>query len=272
MSAGSIGDLTVAIPTFEGDPSLLRRVLGAARRQAPGDVLAVDMSRSSVVADACADVGGITHVPFVHSRGIAQSRNECLRLSPTRFVLLLDSDAVPDEGWAIAMRAAFAHDDVAVVGARVLPDWQREPPTLFSTATAADWLSMFDLGPRSTEVPRVMGTSYAVDLERVGRSPFDESLGRKPDDGMGHEEVRLALDVRRAGWRCWYAADAVVRHVIGPERATWRFMLRRAFAAGRELTLERERLDPLPRRLTARDHAFRAVVAPAVLAGRVRGA
>lgn len=265
-------DLTVAIPTFEGDPTLLRRVLGEARAQAPGEVIVADMSRTSVVADTCADVGGITLIALPQSRGVAESRNACTRRASSRYVLFLDSDAVPEPGWARAMRAGFEREAVAIVGARVLADWERRPPALFTTATAADWLSMFDLGPEPKEVPRVMGTSYALDLERTGNAPFDEELGRKPGDEMGHEEVRLAQAVRGAGWRCWYEADAVVRHRLSSERGTWSFMARRAFTAGREMALEPARLEPLPRRLTPRDRAFQLLVAPLVLAGRVRGA
>jgi GT2 family glycosyltransferase len=264
-------ELTVAIPTFEGDPALLRRVLGEARGQAPGEVVVVDMSRTSVVVDACAEIGGITLIRLPESRGVSQSRNACIAAASTRHVLFLDSDALPGPGWATAMAAGFDQERVAIVGARVLPDWDSPPSYLMRTATASDWLSMFDLGTAALEVPRVMGTSYAIDRERVGDAPFDERLGRAPGVALGHEEVRLALDAQAAGWRCWYAADAVVQHHLPSDRATWRALLRRAFVAGQETRLERARLAPLPRRMTAADHVFRAAVAPAFLLGRALG-
>lgn len=267
----SARDVTIAIPTFEGDPALLRCVLGEAVAQATRDVVVVDMSRSSVVADACADVGGIDLVALPSSRGVSHSRNECVRRAPTRHVLFLDSDGVPEPGWAQAMAAAFDHDRVAIVGARVLPAWERTPPRLLRTATASDWLSMFDFGPEECEMPRVMGTSYALDRERVGDAPFDERLGRSPGVAIAHEEVRLALKAQADGWRCWYAADAVVRHHIPASRVSWRAVVRRAYVAGQETHLEREALAPLPRRMTAADHAFRALVAPAFLLGRAVG-
>jgi hypothetical protein len=132
---------------------------------------------------------------------------------------------------------------------------------------------MFDLGDEPQPVPRVMGTSYALDRDRTGHAPFDEALGRRPGVDVAHEEVQLAVDAAAAGWRCWYAPDAVVHHHIGPERMTWRFMFQRAFTAGREVGLHPEGgIEPLPRPpFTPRDHAFRALVAPAFLAGRLRG-
>jgi GT2 family glycosyltransferase len=266
-------DVTVAIPTFEGDPALLRRVFAAAVAQAHHAVVVVDMSRTDVVADAAADVGGIELVRLRDSRGVSHSRNECVRRATTRYVLFLDSDAIPEPGWLEAMRAGFDEPQVAVVGARIVPAWPRRPPPLLDSVTARDWISMFDLGDEPLPVPRVMGTSYALDRERVADPPFDEALGRRPGVEVAHEEVQLALDATRAGWRCWYAPAAVVHHHIGRERTTWRFMVRRAFTAGREVRLHPDDgLEPLPRAaLTWRDHAFRALVAPAFLAGRLRG-
>ena len=152
-------------------------------------------------------------------------------------MLFLDSDAIPEPGWLGAMRAGFDQPDVAIVGARVLPAWPRRPPLLIDSATARDWISMFDLGEEPLPVPRVMGTSYALDRARMGDAPFDEALGRRPGVDVAHEEVQLAIDAAHAGWRCWYAPGAVVHHHIGRERTTWRFMQRRAFTAGRELAL-----------------------------------
>lgn len=264
-------EITIAMPTYEGDPSLLRRVLRAATSQSARDVVVVDMSASSVVAEACAEVGGIDYTALPTSRGVSQSRNECVRRAQTRHVLFLDSDATPEPGWGAAMAAGFREERVAIVGARVLPAWERPPSRLLRSATASDWLSMFDLGPHSREVPRVMGTSYAIDRELVGDQPFDETLGRSPGLAIGHEEVRLALTAQRNGWRCWYAPEAVVRHHLPAERATWRAMLSRAYVAGQETLLEAEQLAPLPRRMTLADHAFRAVVAPAFWLGRAVG-
>lgn len=266
-------DVTVAIPTFEGDPALLRRVFAAAAEQTQLPVLVVDMSRSDVVVDAAGATGGVEVVRFRESRGLSHSRNECLRRVQTRYVLFLDSDAVPEPGWLAAMRAAFDQPEVAIVGARVMPAWPRRPPPLIDSVTARDWISMFDLGPEPRPVPRVVGTSFALDRERVPPAPFDERLGRRPGSRIGHEEVQFALDAVRAGWRCWYAPGAIVHHHIGVERTTWRFMMRRAFTAGQEMALWPDGgIEPLPRPpFTWRDHAFRALVAPAVLAGRLRG-
>jgi len=118
----------------------------------------------------------------------------------------------------------------------------------------------------------VMGTSYALDLERLPDVPFRPELGRRPGRLLSWEEVQLSLDVLSAGWRIRYEPRAVVRHHVRMERVSWHWMLRRAYVAGQERCLSPKRLEPFPRRLDAGDRAFQAVTAPAFLTGRLRGA
>ena len=265
-------DLTCAIPTFDDDPLVLERVLEAALPQLERPPVVVDMSRGDGVRRVV-ERAAVEYVAYPESRGLSASRNEALRRCETRYLLFLDADAVPAAGWATAMRAGFEQERVGIVGARVVPDWQGRRPVLFGSATAGDWLSLLDLGNEPREVPRVVGTSFALDRERLGELRFDERLGRQPGVATGQEEVAFALAAADAGWRCWYAAGARVRHQIPASRANWRWMLRRAFTAGRESRLpSAQSLEPMPRTFTARDHLFRALVAPAFLAGRARGA
>lgn len=263
-------DVTCAVATYDDDPLLFRRVLDAAVPQLERPVMVVDMSRGDAIRETAATRPGVEYVGFRESSGLSASRNEALRRCPTRYLLFLDADAVPEPGWAEAMRAGFEEDRVAIVGARVVAEWEGRRPFLFDTATAADWLSLFDLGDESREVPRVIGTSFALDRESLGDLRFDEALGRRPDQAIGQEEVAFMLAAADRGRSCWYAAGARVRHQIPASRARWRWMLRRASTAGRESRLPSAReLEPMPRTFTARDRAFRALVAPAFLAGRL---
>jgi hypothetical protein len=112
-----------------------------------------------------------------------------------------------------------------------------------------------------------MGTSYAIDRERVPDPPFDESLGRRPGWPLAMEENVLCERAREMGWRVVYEPSSVVRHRIEADRGSWRWMWRRAYTAGRE-TRSAGRFEPLPRpRPAPRDRLFQAIVAPAFLAG-----
>jgi GT2 family glycosyltransferase len=255
-------DLTVAIPTFNDDPRVFERTLAGALAGSSSRPLVVDMSTERAVRDACArHPGRVRYEPYPESGGVSHSRNRCVELAETRWVAFLDSDAFPEPGWLTPLAERLAEKDVAVVGSRILGHWERPPGCLFRSAPAADWLSLFDLGPDPLDVPRVMGTSYALDRERVGERPFDESVGRRPGWPLAMEEPLLCERARQAGWRVVYDPRSVVRHHLPSSRTTWRWMWRRAHTAGRETRLG-GRFEPLPRpTFGVRDVLFQAAMA-----------
>jgi mycofactocin glycosyltransferase len=260
--------------TRNDDPDVLAEVLDAVIAQSAGNpVVLVDMSTDDGVRRVCeARAGAVRYFHLPASRGVSDSRNAVVGHVDTRYVVFLDSDAVPEPGWAAAMRAAFDREPgAAVVGARVLPRWSSRPPRLFKTGVAGDFLSLFDLGDQPLEVPRIMGTSYAIDLARVPEQPFPPELGYQIGNPLGGEEPELCARAVRDGWRVVYEPAAVVWHVIDPARATWRSMFRRVYNAGREARRLGERHAPLPRRVTAGDRLFQVAIAPAFAAGMAAG-
>jgi mycofactocin glycosyltransferase len=236
-------------------------------------ILVVDMSRGDGVRRVCTGRGdAIRYVAAPDSRGVSDSRNRAVAGARTRYLLFLDSDALPTPGWAAAMRGAFDQAErVAIVGARCPAKWTEQPPRLFHSASAGDFLSLFDLGDQPIDVPRIMGTSYAIDLERVPPDPFPVELGFGPDSRLAGEEVELCERARSEGWRVRYQPAAVVFHTIRPGRATWPSMFRRAFHAGQEGRRLGRRLDPLPRPTQPADRLFQAAIAPAFVAGMLLG-
>lgn len=260
--------MTIAIPTLNDDPGVFGRVLDLVAAGAPGvPVVVVDMSTEDGVRRACEGRDQVIYHAFPESGGVSHSRNRCAQLAETRYVAFLDSDAFPEPGWLDPLMARLHDDGVAVAGSRVRAAWESRPPRLLSTVPASDWLSLFELGDEPLDVPRIMGTSYAIDLERVPEPPFDESIGRKPGWPLAMEENVLCDTARASGWRVVYEPASVVRHRIPAERASWRWMWKRAHTAGRE-TRTAGRFEPLPRApLTARDRLFQALVAPAFFAG-----
>jgi GT2 family glycosyltransferase len=267
-------DVTPAMVTCDDHPGFLAEALDVTIGEGMVEpVLVIDMSRGDGVRRVCAERGdAIRYVAAPDSRGVSDSRNRAVAGARTRYLLFLDADALPTPGWAAAMRDAFHHTDrVAIVGARCPARWTDRPPRLFRTALAGDFLSLFELGEEPIDVPRIMGTSYAIDLERVPAEPFPLELGFGPDSQLAGEEVELCERARADGWRVRYEPSAVVFHTIRPGRATWRSMLRRAFHAGQEGRRLGRRLDPLPRQPQLGDRLFQAAIAPAFLAGVLRG-
>jgi GT2 family glycosyltransferase len=271
---GAPADLTPGMVTCDDDPALLAEALDAVIAEGlPEPVLVVDMSRGDAVRSACAERGdAIRYAGAPDSSGISDSRNRAIAATRTRYLGFVDADAIASPGWAAAMRGAFDRvEGVAIVGARCTARWAEPPPRLFRTAPAGDFLSLFELGDEPLDVPRVVGTSFALDLDRIPDEPFRTDLGIGPDSRLGGEEVDLCERVRQAGWRVRYEPNAHVRHVIRPGRATWSSMLRRAYHAGQEGRRLGHRLDPLPRQARPADRVFQAAVAPAFAVGMLVG-
>jgi mycofactocin glycosyltransferase len=271
---GELSDVTPAMVTCDDDPALLAEALDMTIGEGMSEpVLVIDMSRADGVRRVCTErANRVRYVAAPESRGVSDSRNRAVEGARTRYLLFLDADALPSPGWAAAMRRAFDRADrVAVVGARCPARWTDRPPRLFRTALAGDFLSLFELGDEPIDVPRIMGTSYAIDLERVPPDPFPVELGFGPDSRLAGEEVALCEHARSEGWRVRYEPRAVVYHTIRPGRATWPSMFRRAFHAGQEGRRLGRRLDPLPRRKSAADRLFQAAIAPAFAVGMLLG-
>lgn len=266
--------MTPAMVTCDDELGLLAEALDAVTREAiPEPTLVVDMSRGEGVRRLCLERREtVRYLAAPDSSGISDSRNRVVAAARTRYVLFLDADAVPSPGWAAGMRDGFDRADrVAVVGARCKARWTDPAPRLFRTATAGDFLSLFELGDLPIDVPRVVGTSFAIDLERVPDPAFRLTLGIGPESRLGGEEVELCERVRRDGWRVRYEPAARVAHTIRPGRAAWRSMLRRAFHAGQEARRLGRRLEPLPRAAQPADRVFLAAIAPAYAAGMLVG-
>ena len=265
--------VTIAMPTYNADEEIFRRVIDLALGGSPKDtpLVVVDMSTTDVVMRVCADAGERVRYEWLESRGVSHSRNRCIELAETQLVAFLDSDAYAHPGWLDPLVAQLQGDGrVGVVGSKILPAFHAAPGRLMHTVTASDWLSLLDLGEEPVDIPAVIGTSYALDRERVPDPPFDESRGRRPGVATAGEEVLLCMKARERGWRVVYEPRSVVDHDIPASRASWRWMWGRAYAAGQEDALW-EGAGDFPRpRFGLADHAFRAAVAPSFIAGRLR--
>ena len=255
------------------DPGLTLRCLAACAEQAARTIL-VDMSPDPApIAERARDVEGVEVLHRPDSSGLGESRQYGLSRSSTRYVAFLDSDALPRPGWLRALAAAVAQPDVAVAGGPVIPVWPAgaRPSRLLRTQTAGDFLSMLDLGPESRDVPRVLPGNMAVDRELTGVEVFRADRGRRDGQLDGAEEIDMMLRVAAAGYRIAYAPAAAVDHHTRSDRLSARWFFKRLQAAGREATVTRHRLEPMPRRMTRADRAFLALAAVPYGLGRLQG-
>ncbi len=265
-------DVTVVIVVCPlDDHALAREVVNATSNQKPAEVVVVSSTENFEFARRIASIDALRVVRVEQETPLGFARNLGVETSTTRFVAFLDSDAVPRPGWLEALCAHLGEDDVAAVGGPVLPVWpESRAPVLFRhSASAQHFLSMFDLGNQTISVSCVLPGNMAIDRKVMESLPFDSAAGRQVGSLIGAEEIPMMIRSREAGYQVIYEPRSVVDHHTRSDRMNWAWMWRRVFAAGRESARQRGVLEPLPRRDSITDVAFKVVVAVPYCLGKL---
>ena len=189
---------------------------------AAAEVLVVDDFSDDGTAEMVErDFPEVTLVRRTTNGGFARAVNTGMTRVPvaSRFVALLNSDTIVQDGWLQAGIDAMERDEsVGAVAPRIV---LHEDPTTIDSAgqgyTIAGWAyrrghgSRF--GPPFDETTAVFGTTGCAAVFR--RSALDEQPSVFRDDfTCYYEDTDLAFRLQRAGWRCLYVPDSVVRHKV----------------------------------------------------------
>lgn len=159
-------------------------------------------------------------------------------LASADLAVFTDDDVLPEPDWLRRLWAAAERQPAFdVFGGTIRPRWPASPPPWL-----ADWgvpLGIVYAATTEREGPvgadKVWGPNMAVRgaVLRQGHR-FDEDTG---PDGSGSyamgSETEFTSRLERAGHRAWFAADAVVAHVVRPEQLTEAWVLGRAYRHGR---------------------------------------
>lgn len=218
LGAAPAADLTVIVPVKDNQPGI-DRLLEALDRHgvSPRHVIVVD--DGSAVPTLAPRV-----IRHPRSRGPAAARNTGLAAATTEFVVFIDSDAVPVDGWLETLSAHFADPALALVAPRIigLEDAGRPRTAL---GRYEQIRSSLDLGAKPGPVvprsPVAYVPSAAMMVRRAALADgFDESMHVA-------EDVDLCWRLHQAGWRLRYEPAAQVAH---EHRATLgRWLGRKAF-------------------------------------------
>jgi GT2 family glycosyltransferase len=152
-------------------------------------------------------------LPQAANTGFAAGNNAGIRMAQGRYVVTLNNDTRPEGEWLAALVAAAHSPAVGMVASKIV-QWQR-PDRLDSTGIEVDWLGVAwnrGWGERADTVAplAVFGPSASAALYR--RDMLD-GIGLFDDRFFAfYEDVDLAWRAQRAGWRCRFAAEALVHH------------------------------------------------------------
>ncbi len=211
--------VTVVVPNWNGE-RFLELCLGSLRNQSFEDfeTILVDNGSSdgslSLVAERFPEVKTIA---LGENRGFAVAVNTGIKESATEFVALLNNDTEQEPSWLEALvSAAESHPESGLFASKLV-DFQDR--TILDGAGDAMRLSGLpyrlghgerDRGQFDTP-GHVFGVCAAAALYR--RTLFEE-VGLFDEDFVSYcEDGDLSFRAQLAGYRCFYAPDAVVYHM-----------------------------------------------------------
>jgi glycosyltransferase involved in cell wall biosynthesis len=141
-----------------------------------------------------------------NARGWSGARNCGIKASNGEVIVFLDDDAVADQDWLEVLMSHYEDPMVIGVGGKIEPMYLKGRPAWFPEEF--DWVGAYTYRglPENVAAGRNLSFRHEV-LERTGG--FQIELGRMRE----------------------YPA-ARVRNRVTPERARWRYLLRRCYSEG----------------------------------------
>ena len=177
--------------------------------------------------------------PGLHAgrhRGAMEARGDIL--------CYLDDDVRVTPGWLRAVAETFMTTDAALVGGKVLPEYEVTPPDWVSQflLKVADYgycigqLSLMDLGEQIRQIDpvHVWGCNFSIRKETLYRCGgfHPDCLPWEMIHRAGDGETGLSYAVRQKGLKAYYHPKAMIYHRIPKERLTVEYFCKRMFHQG----------------------------------------
>jgi glycosyltransferase involved in cell wall biosynthesis len=220
---------------------LERAVESAQRQTLPAhEVIVVIDGDEHLKRRADERLSGASVLVNTHPSGLSGARQTGADHATGAILVFLDDDAIADGDWLEQLLAAYADPNVLGVGGLIEPLW-REPaphwfPAEFNWVVGCTYAGM---PVKTTRIRNPIGANMSVWASVLASAgAFDSRLGRtdgrKGLYGTAEEtEFGIRTTASHPG-RYWvYRPEARVQHVVTPERATWRYFLRRCLVEGR---------------------------------------
>lgn len=178
------------------------------------------------------------HMVNERVQGVSAARNRGLAESRGEYIVVIDDDEVVVPRFLQDYYDLFeSESDVAGAGGRILPRFESEPPRWMSSYTERAIAGTLDLGDSRIDFP--VGKFFGGGnhgfrrsvLERYGG--YDTALGRTGNVSLSGEEKELYGRLTAGGERVVYLPEAIIYHLINPERLTKSYFVKLCRNIGR---------------------------------------
>ena len=183
------------------------------------EVILVDNASSDATSELLSQLeGDVRIVRNTTNLGFARACSQGAQLAKGKYVVFLNNDTLPQEGWLEALIAeAEVSSDVGVVGSKLL-----YPDTETIQHAGIGWINGLPDHPFRHAPADAPEVNQARDLDMVTgacllirRGLFHEVGGFDEGYINGVEDIDLCLQVRRAGYRIRYTPKSVLFHYEG---------------------------------------------------------
>lgn len=238
--------ISVVIPTYNR-ASTLRRTLDSfyaldGLDGVPCEVIVVDNNSSDDTPDVVRSFAGPPAPRYVFEarQGLSHARNRGAAEAHGDVVALLDDDVILDKAWLTALHRCFEETGAHAVGGPSYLILEAEAPPWMG-ADFRRYLSEVNLGAErrpAGDGRNLFGLNLAIKRKAIEIcGGFRDALGRKGGQLLCGEERDLLRRIRAEGGKIYYEPNAVVGHLVGPERLTWEYFIRLAVGAGQSRAL-----------------------------------
>lgn len=245
-----LNTFSIIICTYNRSAQLSRCVQSVFEQDYPRDcqeVVIVDNNSSDNTSQVAKELTKSSPVPcayYVEERqGLSRARNCGIRHSRNDFIVYLDDDATADTRWLSVFNETINAIGADVVGGKIipLPEEGFTPPAWFDSMYVKGFfgLDYSTWGYKEKiipiEHPLYLGggnSCYRKSLFALPWVRYDSGLGRTGKKLYQGEETLLNFFLKKAGYKIFYNADAVIYHYVDFNCVNKKHILKKAFWGG----------------------------------------
>lgn len=239
-------DSTLAICTCNRASSLARTLEGLRRLVVPTglkwELLVIDNGSLDTTREVLESVRSQLPIRrvFEPRLGLSHARNRALENARGELILWTDDDVIVDPLWLVEhVEGARNFPSAAFFGGSIVPRFVTAPPRWlhrnlkeFGGVFAARALGPGQRWIRDrSELP--YGANFSVRRAALGSLAFAPELGRSSQGMLLGEETHLLTTLLEQGANGAWLGDAIVEHMVAPERMNRDYIWSYFYAAGR---------------------------------------
>lgn len=158
---------------------------------------------------------------FERVQGKAYALNHGVKEAKGDIIALTDDDVIVDKNWLLNIQNAFKDNNIACLGGKILPIWEKPRPEWLEGKCLFDILAIVDLGNEMIKLskPIIWGANLSIKssvFKNYGY--FDTSLGHMGGKIYGSEDTEMVRTILNNNETVIYSPNVLVYHCIPGKR------------------------------------------------------